>query len=311
LQRKVKHLTSKIIAFQEVKEVRLGVFELGSVDFRNREAGFDDKTFEMDLFLMAFFMREGEKMQVSGEFLADKFVEEYFVNESLDGRAMDSELAIGLVQEYFFIHESPVFLDMLRDCWDVKVEEDLLFLVGQEGNVKFFVPFSIKLRAAECDVDGGDGLGAAVFKYNFSDSVFALEKLLLATFIDFEFSLGLYNFNNRVERFHLGVDFGEISESELGGHSLENPLKALKLNESSLVGDQPEAEVGFFAGLHNQALVLLIFNRLKVLVPILDQHLKVSDLDVLHEGVVKSETYFNGLFEVTDSRVAVDDEGRE
>jgi hypothetical protein len=54
----------------------------------------------------------------------------------------------------------------------------------------------------------------------------------------------------------LGVDFGEISESELGGHSLKNPLEALKLNESSLVGDQLEAEVGFFAGLDNQALVL-------------------------------------------------------
>lgn len=139
---------------------------------------------------MALFMREGEKVQVGGEFLADKFVEDYFVNEGLDGRAMDSELAIGLVQEYFFIHESPVFLDVLRDCWYVQVEDDLLFLVGQEGDVKFFVPFSIKLRTAECDVDGGDGLWAAVFKYNFSDSVFALEELLLSIFIDFEFSLG-------------------------------------------------------------------------------------------------------------------------
>lgn len=40
---------------------------------------------------------------------------------------MDSELAISLVQKYFFIHESPVFLDVLRDCWDIQVEEDLLF----------------------------------------------------------------------------------------------------------------------------------------------------------------------------------------
>lgn len=39
----------------------------------------------MDLFLLAFFMREGQKMQVSGEFLADKFVEEDFFNEGLDG----------------------------------------------------------------------------------------------------------------------------------------------------------------------------------------------------------------------------------
>jgi hypothetical protein len=103
---------------------------------------------------------------------------------------MDSELAISLVQKYFFIHESPVFLDVLRDCWDVKVEEDLLFLVGKKGDVKFFVPFSIKLWTAECDVDGCDGLGAAVFKYNLSHSILALEKLLLSIFIDFEFSLG-------------------------------------------------------------------------------------------------------------------------
>ncbi len=109
----------------------------------------------------------------------------------------------------------------------------------------------------------------------------------------------------------MGLDFGEVSESELGGHSFKHPLEALKLNESSLVGDQLEAEVGFFARLDNQALVLLIFDSLKVFVPVLDQHLKVGDLDVLHEGVVKSETDFNGLFEVADSRVAVDYEGRE
>ncbi len=39
--------------------------------------------------------------------------------------------------------------------------------------------------------------------------------------------------------------------------------------------------------------------------------MKVGDLDVLREGVVKSEADFNGLFEVADSRVAVDDEGRD
>ncbi len=80
LKCEIKHLRPDKIAFQKIKVVRLGVFELSSVDFWNWEAGFNDKAFELDFFLVAFLMREGQEMQVSGEFLAHKFVEEHFVD---------------------------------------------------------------------------------------------------------------------------------------------------------------------------------------------------------------------------------------
>ena len=106
----------------------------------------------------------------------------------------------------------------------------------------------------------------------------------------FEFTLWLDNFNDRVERLELGLDFSDVSEGIFSGHFFKDPLETLKLNKSSLVGNDFKTDVNFLSGFDEKVLVLLIFSHIKIFVSVLDEDFKASNLDVLDEGVVKGKT---------------------
>lgn len=142
---------------------------------------------------------------------------------------------------------------------------------------------------SKSDVNGCDWLESTVLQHDFTLSVFALEQLLLRIFIDFQFSLWLHNFNNWVKRLQLRFYFSDVSERVLCCHFFKDPLEALKLNKSSLIGNDFEADVNFLFRFDNQILVLLIFNHIKIFVPIFNEDFKVSNSDVLNEGIVKGK----------------------
>lgn len=163
---------------------------------------------------------------------------------------------------------------------------------------------------SKSNVNGSDWLKSTILQQYFGLGILPLKKLLLWVFIDFQFTLWLNNLNDWVERLKLGLNFSDVSEGIFGSHFLENPLETLKLNKSSLVGNDFKTNVNFLSGFDNKVLVLLIFYHIEIFVSVLNEDFKVSNSDVLDEGIVKGKAYSDGFLDITDSCITVDNERR-